>query len=287
MSIFDFFRKKVKPSTQPTNNVFSIEGQYAAHETPKIKVQTQDESYEYDLKTEYVRLSTSGDGNVCPMCKQFEGKYFLSTDAPKLPLCPLCSCEYEYYDKSDLPSRAKIRNPNDFIFPADCTPLFYEVQNIVYEEKDIQKQIQMCESSMEKLPEFMFPYISAKFEVQELACRDLLPELYMRIGKWDKAKSTIERCISANAYYPKNGSVELADLESYRTVATTAIAYISENPGCLQRNIYKALAFKDNQKEQLKHFLRYSLQIEKEKFGNTNKLFCKTALSANNTNRKE
>lgn len=266
--------KRITPITPAPLTQTNISVQYSRHKTPKVTIQTSGELEKYNLKTEYVCLSTSGDENVCPMCKQFEEKYFLSIDAPKLPLCPLCSCAYEYFDNESLPSDAKISKISDFILPAECTPLFYKIQHIAYEEDDIKKAIRLCEQGMKKLPEFMAPYISAKFNVPELACRDLLPELYMRLGKWDKAKSTIERCANTGAYYPKDGSLELATLESYRTVAIAALSYINENPGCLQRNIYKALSFEGEQREHLKHFLRNSLQIKKEKYNNTNKLFC-------------
>lgn len=120
----------------------------------------------------------------------------------------------------------------------------------------------------------MTPYINANFNApQELVCRDLLPELYMRLGKWDKAEKAIKRCIEANAYYPDNGSEELLYLTTFRKVATQAISYITQNPGCLQRNIYKALPYEADEKECLKHFLRNSLLITKEKFNNTNKLY--------------
>lgn len=225
---------------------------------------------------EYVQLSTSGDENVCPMCAQFEGKIFPVNDAPKLPLCPSCACAYIYYYKNDLPSDAIISHKNDFILPADCTSLFYKHQQTIYEESDINKQIRLCESDLKKLSEFMAPYISANFSApQELVCRDLLPKLYMRLGKWNKAEKTIRQCIEANAYYPNDGSSELDYFKSYRNVATTVLSYISENPGCLQRNIYKVLPYTDKEREQLKNFLRYSFQITKEKFGNTNKLYVK------------
>ncbi len=260
---------------QPINQAgFSVSIQYDGPEKPTVTVVTS-EKEEYDLETEYVELSTSGDESVCPMCAQFEGKIFPSSDAPKLPLCPNCACAYIYYDnRNELPSGAVISKSSDFTLPSNCTPLFYKIQHVAYEE-DIQEAIKVCERSMKKLPEFMAPYISAKFNVPELACRDLLPELYMRLGKWDKAEKTIKACISANTYYPEDGSFELSNLNSYRKVADAAVSYITQNPGCLQRNIYRKLPFEGDEKEQLKYFLRHSLQITKEKSGNTNKLFVK------------
>ena len=291
MGIFDFLKKhlssfnnSIQHNTEPEyahtsdlsghKETASFSVQFSVSASPAEQVQKQTN---IDVGTEYVCLSTSGDENVCPMCAQFEGKFFLKSDAPKLPLCPVCSCMYEYYIGSDLPTDAIISHREDFVYPAECAPLFFKHQNTVYEESDINKQIRLCERDIKKLPEFMAPYLSAGFPAPpELVCRDLLPILYMRLGKWQKAEKTIKSCIDAKAYYPSDGSDELDYLAAYRKVATKALSYISSNPGCLQRNIYKQLAFEGKEKECLKDFLRYSTQITKEKSSNTNKLFIKT-----------
>lgn len=276
MRIFDFILQKLtKQPTQTEQNSVSVSLNYDKFATPTVKVQTSEETYEYDLETEYVCISTSGDENVCPMCAQFEGKFFPSNDAPKLPLCPSCACAYEYYDKGDLPSGSTISNKNDFILPAKCTPMIYEKQQMIYDEKDINKQIQLCKEQLKKIHEFMKPYISTKFPAPcELACRDFLPELYMKMGKWTDAENVIKLCIDAQAYFPEDGSEQLAEFEAYRKIAMEALTYIEQNPGCLQRNIYKALPYEGDEREQLKHFLRYSKQIKKIKHGNTNEIYC-------------
>lgn len=276
MRIFDFILQKLtKQPTQTEQNSVSVSVNYDKFATPTVKVQTPEEAYEYDLETEYVRISTSGDENVCPMCAQFEGKFFPSNDAPKLPLCPSCACAYEYYDKRDLPSGSTISNKNDFTLPAECTPIFYKHQQNLYSETDIDKQIRLCERDIKKLPDFMAPYTSAGFPAPaELICRDLLPGLYIQLGKWKKAEQVIKKCIASQAYAPNDGSDELASLASYQKIATEALSYIEQNPGCLQRNIYKALPYEGDEREHLKHFLRYSKQIKKIKHGNTNELYC-------------
>lgn len=253
------------------NSEFSIEINFDNTKSPctQFKEQTG-----IDLDTEYAMLSTAGDENVCPMCAQFEGKIFLSSDAPKLPLCPSCSCAYMYYLKDDLPSNAIISNKSDFVLPAKCTSLFHKHQQELYGEKDINKQIQLCESDLGKLSEFIEPYNSANFPApKELACRDLLPELYMQLGKWDKAEKTIKKCIEANVYSPDDGSTELKNLAAYKKVATETLSYIQQNPGCLQRNIYKKMGYDGEEKELLKDFLRSSKLIKKVKYNNTNQLF--------------
>ncbi len=259
MNIFNFIRKKTNPSKA---------------DQPEISMKIMYEDTNPASIIEYVKLSTSGDENVCPMCAQFESKIFLATDAPQLPICPSCACAYEYYLKEDLPSDAVISDKNDFVLPAECAPTIYQEQQQAYETDDIKKCIRICQRQLRQLDEFMAPYLSAKFPAPaELTCRDLLPELYMRLSEWNKAEKTIKSCSSANAYYPDDGSDQLADFKSYRKVAETALSYISDNPGCLQRNIYKALPYEGDEREHLKYFLRTSLQITKEKLGNTNKLY--------------
>ena len=58
-------------------------------------------------------------------------------------------------------------------------------------------------------------------------------------------------------------------------MCSSDLSYISQNPGCLQRNVYKAMGYEGEERDQLKNFLRDSKQIEKEKYNNTNKLFVK------------
>ncbi|TGY91000.1 hypothetical protein E5329_23195 [Petralouisia muris] len=271
MNIFNLFRRKQPPIEE---SELSIEIDFNGSKSPGAQFKKQTG---IDLGAEYVMLSTASDENVCPMCAQFEGKIFLSSDAPKLPLCPSCSCVYEYYLKDDLPPNAIISNKNDFVLPAKCTSLFYKHQQELYTEKDIDKQIRLCESDLKKLPEFIEPYISANFSApDELACRDLLPDLYMQLGKWDKAEKIIKKCIDSNAYFPENGSKALTNFESYKKIATETLAYISQNSGCLQRNIYKKMGYEGEEKELLKDFLRYSRLIKKVKYNNTNQLFCNT-----------
>lgn len=269
MNVINFFLTTLQKNNK---SEFSANIQFNTPETVEKPIK---KTLDINMKIEYVRLSTADDENVCPMCAQFEGKIFPKNDAPQLPLCPSCSCAYEYYFEPDLPSNAKISNIDDFILPAKCTSLFYKHQQQIYTESDTDKIIRMCESDLKKLPELMAPYLSAHFSAPtELACRDILPELYMRLGKWEKAEKTIKKCQDAKAYYPNDGHDILSYLSSYRKIATEAVLYIQQNPGYLQRKIYKALPYDGEEKELLKHFLKYSKQIKKVKSGNTNALYC-------------
>lgn len=226
---------------------------------------------------EYVEVSTSGDDNVCQMCAQFEGKIFPKDNAPKLPLCPSCSCAFLYYFKSDLPADAKISNLSDFVLPSEKAALFYKHHQKLYEERDMNKQIRICESDLKNLQDFMKPYTDAGFAPPpELACRDILPDLYMRLGKWGKAENTIKKCIEFGAYDPESGNGALEEYHLFKEVATDTLSYIEQNPGCLQRNMYKAMSYEGEKREKLKYFLRYSEQIRKVKHGNTNELYVNT-----------
>lgn len=276
MGIFDFFINRNKRELSPkTQSDLSIKVKYDNSIVPTVTVKTQNESCEYNLKIEYVEISTSGDENVCPMCSQFEGKIFATADAPKLPLCPSCGCGYKYYFKEDLPPYAKISRASDFVLPADCVSMIHKIQQEIYNESDTDKRIRLCRDQLKSLNELMQPYISAGFPSPvELACRDMLPSLYMQLGKWDDAKSTIQTCIEAKAYYPENGANALAGLERYKRVASETLSHISNKPGCLQSGIYKAMGYENEDKECLKDFLCYSKLIRKVKHKSTYELYC-------------
>ena len=272
-------KKQIKEQTDINPDYITIQ---FGNDT-ELSLNKQIKEQNLDLNYKYVSISTSGDDNVCPMCAQFEGKFFLEKDAPKLPLCPSCACAYLYYEKRELPFGSVINKKEDFVLPAECTSLFYKHQKKLFTEDDINKKIRLCESDLKKLPEFMTPYISAGFPApDELACRDLLPDLYMQLGKWNKSENAIKKCIDAKAYYPEDGSKELAYFESYRKVADETLSHIFQNPGCLQRNIYKAMGYDGDKKEQLQHFLRNSTLIEKVKYKNTYQLFYRTSENINN-----
>ena len=276
MGILDLFRRiRTNFTQEPDSENISIHIQYGQTTLPESSIQIGgNEPKNFDLEIEYVKLSTSGDENVCPMCAQFEDKIFPASEAPKLPLCPSCACVYISYFKGDLPKNSTISNKNDFVLPAECTFMFHKNQQKAYEETDPVKIIRLCEGQLRKLLEFMEPYISANFPApDELACRDLLPKLYMELGQWEKAKKVINKCIEAKAYFPNNGLEELNNFESYRKVATETLSYIQQHQGCLQRNIYKSMNYEGEKREYLKHFLRYNKQIRKVKHNNTNELY--------------
>lgn len=81
------------------NSDISLNIQFDNTLHPSAEIRSKNKIKKYSLPVEYVELSTSGDENVCPMCAQFEGKFFPAKRAPKLPLCPGCACAYFFYPK--------------------------------------------------------------------------------------------------------------------------------------------------------------------------------------------
>ena len=159
--------------------------------------------------------------------------------------------------------------------PDEFIGKFYELSSLIDSSKDIEAKIQACEESYPLLKEF------CRFCLEEddgelppvINCRDIGPEMYMRLGKWDDVERVIQICSDANAYYPDNDNEIRSYYTDYKRIATLALSYIKDNPGCLQNKMYDALHVTEDDREVLKHFLRCSLQIKKEKSGKTNKLY--------------
>lgn len=152
---------------------------------------------------------------------------------------------------------------------------FYELSALIDSSKDIHTKLDACEKSYPLLKEF------CRFCIENdddglppiINCRDVGPELYMRLGRWDDVERVLQICSDANAYYPDDDYKIWSDFYDYKRVAILAVSYIQRNPGCLQSKMYDALNVTDDDRENLKHFLRCSLQIKKEKSGSTNKLY--------------
>ena len=272
----DCRNERINKTDSSESNETEISIQFG--QSDKITVYDEYSKYRANLidSSDYVVISTAGDDRVCQMCKQFDHKIFPKNSAPKLPLCPLCSCAYLYYLKQDLPENSVISNINDFVLPSECVTVFFEHHQVILETKDDSKKMKLCEYDLGILSKLMTPYISAGFNSPEyIDCRDLYPELCLKYGLWDKAEKIVIKCIEAKAYYPADGSKELKYVRKYKKIAIEVSNYINENPGVLQRNIYKKFPFQGVDRDVLKHFLRYNRNLKKEKFGSTNKLYIK------------
>lgn len=139
----------------------------------------------------------------------------------------------------------------------------------------IQKKLRYCEKALKLLPDIILADLEQEGEIVSIpdVCY-VMPELYLRIGEWEQAKATIKYCIECNAYYsdPMLGNDSLSRVDLFRETALIAIDFIKNNPGYLQKNMYRALDGKVDY-DCLKHFLRCSEQIKKIKNGATNELY--------------
>lgn len=148
--------------------------------------------------------------------------------------------------------------------------LSMEIEN----NKDILQQIAACEASYGILSEMVRLYQNGGGLPPRIICRDMGPRLYMRLGKWDAARSAIQKCIDAKAYeYESDGRLAMKGLQDYRFAAEIACSFLSQNPGFLQDELYKALEETLADSENLEEFIRSSMLIRKEPQGETFKLF--------------
>ena len=224
----------------------------------------------YEIEYPYVSISTSGDERVCRMCKQFEGKLFRASEAPKLPLHPLCACDYMFHE---TPGRKKIRNPADFVMPAECTSAFCANSDEIMREKDIRRRLPLCEEGLLMLKDFLAPYRSARWNPPEiLPCVEWSIHDYMALGEWEKASQATRTCVEAGAFKAKDGESQTLFIQKVSDASSLALEYLSRNPGTLQRNMYKKLC-PPCDREALKWFLANSAQIRKEKADKTNRLY--------------
>lgn len=151
---------------------------------------------------------------------------------------------------------------------------YYELNENLKKEKDVLKRIKACEELYKILPE----YVRASLEEDDILqpsilCRDCGPDLYMRIGDWDKAKKTIEFLIDIKAYDLDEGNCELESLKIFKEVSEDVLNLLKDNPGFLQKDIYKKLNVSEDYKGIYMHFLQNSLLIHKEEYKSTYKLY--------------
>lgn len=102
-------------------------------------------------------------------------------------------------------------------------------------------------------------------------CRDELPDMYMRYGKWDKARNAINRCFEVGILDESERFKQQNWINSCEAATKEVINHLNKYPGTLQKDIYNRLHYVD--KESLKWVLRFYKNIEKLKYKNTNKLF--------------
>ncbi|MDO4298840.1 MAG: hypothetical protein Q4C59_10275 [Lachnospiraceae bacterium] len=152
---------------------------------------------------------------------------------------------------------------------------FYSYGEKYNSPSSTHEKLQYCKKALKLLPDIVLADLEQDGKLIRIpeVCY-VMPEMYMRIGEWEKAKETVKYCIACNAYYsePEVGESELSYIETFQETALVALEFIKNNPGFLQKNMYKALADKTDH-DCLKHFLRCSEQIEKIPYKKTNMLY--------------
>lgn len=151
---------------------------------------------------------------------------------------------------------------------------YFELSQQIYSEKDPDRKLFYCYQQLKLLPFWIKDELSiGDFVPPVVPCRDWGPKLHMYKGEWDKARNFVIRCDKANAYYPNHGEDEMREIDDFQRVAEKALSYIRMHPGVLQKDIYKILGDQVSDINVLKRFMRWSLQIKKESYKTTNKLF--------------
>lgn len=179
---------------------------------------------------------------------------------------------------SQVPSRKNYRNSYKCKYIPEYDSLFdafYSTCDKLSAPAPAKIKLSYCLEQLALLSDTVIAFLEEDGSLPPvIACRDTAPEMCMRLGEWEKAKNIVKFCISCNAFYPdaKIGENELIYIETFQETATVALTFIQNNPGFLQKKLYKALEGQTDH-DCLKHFLRCSEQIIKVKDGSTNKLY--------------
>lgn len=151
---------------------------------------------------------------------------------------------------------------------------YIDLSQKIYSEKDPDQKLSYCYQQLRILPFWIKDELSiGDFIPPVIPCRDWGPKLHMYKGEWDKARNFVLQCDNANAYYPNHGEKELKEIADFQYTAQIALSYIRMHPGILQKDIYKALSNNISDISVLKRFMRWSMQIKKEPYNGTNKVF--------------
>lgn len=141
--------------------------------------------------------------------------------------------------------------------------------------KSDNERISYLEQALDVLPEFISESIKMDGELPpSVPPRDSLPELYMRYGSWERARKTVDFCYSVGALDKESYADIINLIEIRKSAANGLLEFLTNNPGFLQKNVYKnpVLSFYDH--NALVWVCRSFKLIRKEKCGNTNKLYC-------------
>lgn len=182
---------------------------------------------------------------------------------------------------AQIPCRKNYKKAHTFrALPDELYSIQYSFQDCLSDVDSAHgssAKLALCEKAIPLLPDYVLADLEQDGDLFQIPCIcDLMIEMYLRIGKWEKAKEYARYFHSINVYLfePNIYAELLSHIETYQYAAELALDFITNNPGFLQKDMYKALAGKVDH-DALQHFLRCSEQIERVKSGSTNKLYIK------------
>lgn len=130
----------------------------------------------------------------------------------------------------------------------------------------------VAEDCLKALPEAVSQWRLRHTEIPpHIPCRDELPDVYMRFGRWDDALRVIHSVLEAGAMDVEQCNETTAWIMKCKEAAERALRCIKERPGIRSRQLYSLLSHVD--REALRWFTRYSWQIERVKDGNMTALY--------------
>ncbi len=200
------------------------------------------------------------------------------------PAAPYLS--YLLENKDALLDKVRSRIPSFSFDHYEISPSYSFVSASVramYAHGDTEK-LRQLEEQLPGLVSFVRSSLACDGELPPyVPCRDSLPELYMRFGKWEKAEQVIRLCMSCGAYgytdektgrwVSESGDAYLSTVRIRRLAADAALSFLSANPGTVQSKMYKIPALSQIDHDALVWFCRNSHQVRKEKDGKSNRLY--------------
>lgn len=154
------------------------------------------------------------------------------------------------------------------------SPYFSAIEKASLSKND-DDRILYLEKALSALPEFISHCKEFNDELPPgVPPRDTLPELYMRYGEWIKAQRTVNECFSMGALTKEEYIDIIEMIEARQTAVEGLLDFLRKNPGYLQKNVYKSPALSAYDHNALVWVCRSFKLIRKEKYGNTNKLYC-------------
>lgn len=162
----------------------------------------------------------------------------------------------------------------DFFKPKPPKRGYWTLIRLIQEAHGDEERLALCEEALPLLPGFVSDYLKTDNELPPVVPpRDMLPEMYMRFGEWGKARETVDFCLSVGAYQHGEHSEIKKDIFNRQAATEGLLKFLRENPGFLQKDIYKTPVLAALDHDALVWACRSFHLIRKEKSGKTNKLY--------------